>query len=326
MRRRDFIAGLGAAAWPVSARAQQGGSATVGFLFSGKREAVQLMAFHKGLSEMGFVEGRNLAVEYRFADDDYQRLPALAVDLVHRDVAAIFATGGTAPVMAAKAATTTIPIVFLAGDDPVSMGVVANFNRPESNVTGVFFMNASLVAKRFGLLHDIVPAASRFAMLVNPNGPTTFASDMANAKAVAAAIGCRIEFFAAGTNEEIGAAFARMVQWRAEALLIGTGPLFAGRSARQLATYALLHRLPACHFQREIFIEAGGLMSYGSSLPDSTRLAGIYLGRILKGEKPADLPVMQPTRFEFVLNLATAKALSLDIPPMMLALADEVIE
>jgi putative ABC transport system substrate-binding protein len=179
------------------------------------------------------------------------------------------------------------------------MGVVATFNRPESNVTGIFFMNASLIAKRFGLLHDIVPTASRFAMLVNPNNPAVFASDSASAKAAAAALGRQIEFFTAGTSEDIGAAFARMVQWRVEALLIGTGPLFAGRAARQLATSALLHRLPACHFQREVFIEAGGLMSYGSSLPDSTRLAGIYVGRVLEGGKPADLPVSRLSPIAF---------------------------
>jgi putative tryptophan/tyrosine transport system substrate-binding protein len=322
MRRREFIAGLGAAAWPAAARAQQGGGATIGLLFSGTREAFRLPALRKGLSEMGFVEGRNLAIEYRFADDDFERLPVMAADLVRRGVAAILATGGTPPVMAAKAATTTIPIVFLFGGDPVATGVVASFNRPEGNVTGVSFMNESIVTKRLGLLHDLVPSASRFAMLVHP---TFSALDTESAKAAAAVNGYQVEFFTARNNEEIGTAFARMVQWRAEALHIGTGPLFGG-AARQLAASALIYRLPASHFQREIFVEAGGLMSYGSSLSDSTRLAGIYVGRVLKGEKPADLPVMQPTKFELVINLATARAFGFEVPPMLLAIADEVIE
>jgi putative tryptophan/tyrosine transport system substrate-binding protein len=210
----------------------------------------------------------------------------------------------------------------LFGGDPVATGIVTSFNRPEGNVTGVSFMNESIVSKRLGLLHNVVPAASRFAMLVHP---TFSALDSASAKAAAAVNGYQIEFFTARNNEVIGAAFARMVQWRAEALHIGTGPLFGG-AARQLAASALFYRLPASHFQREIFIEAGGLMSYGSSLSDNTRLAGIYVGRVLKGEKPADLPVVQPTRFEFVLNLATARAFGFEVPPMLLAIADEVIE
>ena len=325
MRRRDFIAALGgaAAAWPLAAWAQQAGVLTIGLLYSGTREAAKyLPGFRKGLSEMGFADGRNLVIEFRFADDHYDRMPELAVDLVRRRVAAIFATGGDLAVSTAKEATATIPIVFLTGGDPVEAGLVASFNRPGGNVTGISFINAALTGKRVGLLHQLVPEASRFALLINPNEAYR---QIADAQSAVAAIGREIEIFAASTNDEIDVAFAKMVQWRAEALVTGATPLFAGRGARQLASLTVRHALPAIHYSRD-YIDAGGLISYGSSFNDTGRLSGIYVGRILKGEKPADLPVMQPTRFELVLNLTTAKTIGLDVPPTLLALADEVIE
>jgi len=228
--------------------------------------------------------------------------------------------------LAAKAATTTIPIIFAIGNDPVEAGVVASFNRPGGNLTGISMMLTELTGKRLGLLHELVPSASRFALLVDSNSRDV-ADQTARAKAAVTTLGRQIEVFTAGTNDEIDSAFARMVQSRAEALLIGASPLFAstGQGGRQLATLAVRHALPAIHFQRE-FIEIGGLMSYGPSIPDTVRQAGIYVGRVLKGEKATDLPVMQPTRFQLVINLTTAKAIGLEVPPTLLALADEVIQ
>jgi putative ABC transport system substrate-binding protein len=323
MRRRDFITFLGgAAAWPLAARAQQGRVATVGILFSSSREALAVAPLRKGLSEMGFVEGRNLTIEYRFADDYYDRLPALAAELVRRQLEVIYVTGGDLPISALKAATTTIPIVFLTAGDPVEAGHVASFDRPGGNVTGIAFMSAALTGKRFELLHQLVPPALRFALLLNPNDARRQISD---AQQAATALGRQIEIFTATNNEEIDAALVQMVAWRAEALLIGSSALFTGRGARHLAALTLRDRLPAMHIGRD-YVEAGGLMSYGSSLTDTAHLAGIYVGRILKGEKPADLPVMQPTRFELVLNLTTAKAIGIEVPPTLLAIADEVLE
>jgi ABC-type uncharacterized transport system substrate-binding protein len=328
MRRREFIAGLGSAtALPLAAYAQQRGAPTVGALFVGiqAESGSNVLAFRKGLSEMGFVEGRNLTIEYRWAEDQFDRLPALAADLVQRRVAVILAGGGTPAVTAAKTATSTIPIVFYTGGDPVEDGIVASFNRPGGNVTGISVMTVALTGKRFELLHNLVPSASRFALLVNPGNPHSSASLRADAEAAAAALGRQIEVFTASTNDEIDAAFASMLRWRAEALLIGTTPLFGGRGARQLAALALRHALPAMGFARD-YSEVGGLMSYGSSFDDGIRQAGIYVGRVLKGEKPADLPVAQPTKFTFVINLTTAKVIGLEVPPTLLALADEVIE
>jgi putative tryptophan/tyrosine transport system substrate-binding protein len=273
---------------------------------------------------MGVVEGRNVAIEYRYAENQYDRLPALASELVRRRVAVIFTGGGAVAVPAAKAATTTIPIVFTTGADPVQTGMVASFNRPGGNVTGISSMTTELTAKRLGLLHELLPAATRFAVLVNPGVPRTAASVTAYAQATASTIGQKIEVFTASTNGEIDAAFASMVQKRAEALLIGTNVLFNNRRG-QLATLATRHALPAIHFARE-FTEAGGLMSYGSGNADLARQGGIYVGRILKGEKPADLPIMQPTKFEFIINLQTARTLGIEVPPILLARADEVIE
>jgi putative tryptophan/tyrosine transport system substrate-binding protein len=326
MRRRDFIAGLGGATvWPLAARAQQPVPA-VGYLYAGSRSRnpISELAFRKGLREMGFVEGQNVTIEYRWAEDQFDRLPALAAELVRRRVAVIHAAGGSIAALAAKAATATIPIIFHIGEDPVEAGLVASFNRPGGNVTGISFINAALTAKRLGLLHALLPAAARFAILVNPGNPRTVALVTADAQAAAATIGRQIEVFTAGNDSEIDAAFASLAQKGADALLIGPGPLFGARRA-QLATLAARHALPTIHYERE-FVEGGGLMSYGSSFADTYRQAGIYVGRILKGEKPADLPVMQPTKFEFVINLQTARLLGITIPEALLATADEVIE
>jgi putative ABC transport system substrate-binding protein len=324
MKRRAFIAGLaGAAAWPVVARAQQ--QPVIGFLYVGTREEASLPSFRMGLRETGFVEGQNLTIEYRYAEDQYERLPALAAELVRRRVAVIYATGGFYAISAAKAATATIPIVFVTGGDPVEPGFVASLNRPSGNVTGISFMNAQLTAKRLGLLHDLVPSAARFAMLVNPNGQLSIPKETIDARAAVATIRRDIEVFTAGNNDEIKSAFANMMQWRAEALLIGNQTLFGGRGARQLAILTARYTLPAIHFQRE-FAEVGGLMSYGSNFNEIGRQAGIYVGRILTGEKPADMPVVQPTKFELVINLTTAKAIDLTIPETLLATADEVIQ
>jgi putative ABC transport system substrate-binding protein len=323
MRRRDFIAGVGgAAAWPIAAPAQQGRSATVGILFSGSQEGLAIAPFRKGLSEMGFVEGRNLTIEYRFADDHHDRLPALAAELVRRQVEVIYAVGADLAISATKAATATIPIVFLTGRDSVEAGWVPSLNRPGGNVTGVAYTNAVLTGKRLDLLHQLVPAAVRFAVLLNP---TEALRQISDAQEAAAAIGRQVEIFTATTTDEIDVALTQMVGWRAEALLIGAATLFFGRGLRQLAASTLRHGLPAVHYARD-YVVAGGLMSYGASFTDTAGLAGIYVGRILKGEKPADLPVMQPTRFELVLNLTNAKAIGLNVPPGLLAIADEVID
>jgi putative ABC transport system substrate-binding protein len=314
----------GTAAWPLAARAQQPPVPTIGYLNvdspNGRGEA----PFRKGLSEMGFVEGRNVAIEFRYAENQFDRVPALAAELVRRRVDVIFAGGGAVTVPALKATTTTIPIVFNTGADPVQTGMVASFNRPGGNVTGVSSMTTELTAKRLELLHALLPAAARFAVLVNPNVPRTAASVTADAQAAASSMGLQIELFTASTNREIDVAFESMAQKRADALLIGTNIFFSTRRV-QFATLAARHTLPAIYFGRE-FVEAGGLMSYGASNDFLYRLSGIYVGRILKGEKPADLPVMQPTKFELVINLQAAKLLGVEVSPMLRALADEVIE
>jgi len=323
--RREFIRLLGGAAtvWPLGARAQQP-AAVVGYLFAGSPEASFSSAFSKGLSEMGFVEGGNVMIEYRWAENQTDRLPALAAELVRRDVAVIFATGGTTAVAAAKASTATIPIVFSIGGDPVKAGLVDSLNRPGGNVTGVSFTNAELTAKRIGLLHELLPEARRFAALVNPDDQHTVAAVTVDAQAAAMAIGWSIEVLTANSNQEIAASFASIAQKRVDALLIGPSPLFVSRRA-QIATLAARHALPVIHFARA-FVEASGLMSYGSSIADANRLGGIYVGRILKGQKPADLPVQQSVKFELVINLQTAQTLGLEVPPSLLARADEVIE
>jgi len=325
-RRREFITllGGGAAAWPIAARGQQAAMPVIGYLSVTAPEASQpfIAALRKGLSETGYVEGRNVAIEYRWAHNEHDRLPELAADLVRRQVAVI-ATSSTPAALAAKAATTTIPIVFSGGADPVQSGLVASLNRPGGNVTGLSSMNTDLIGKRLGILHELLPVAARFAVLVDPNAANA-ESTITDAQAAAAAIGRQIEVLTASSNREIDAAFASLVQKRIEVLLVSPHTLFFNRRV-QLVTLGVRHAAPAIYPTRE-FVEAGGLMSYGSSVPDIQRQVGIYVGRILKGEKPADLPVVRPTKFELVINLQTARLLGIEVPATLLAIADEVIE
>jgi ABC-type uncharacterized transport system substrate-binding protein len=326
MKRREFIALLGAsAAWPMAARAQQPAMPVVGYLYSGTPESSErfVAAFRAGLNEVGFFEGRNVAIEFRWAQNDPGRLPELAADLVRRQVAVIATPGSTPATLAAKAATMTIPIVFYSGGDPVRLGLVASFNLPGGNLTGITSMNAELGSKRLGLLHELLPGAARFAVLVQSNSPLTEAF-VAEVRAAAAALGLHVEVLSASDNRDIDLAFTSLVQKRADALLVSSDVLFTSRRV-QLVTLAVHHRVPAIYPFRED-AEAGGLMSYGSSVIDPSRQVGIYTGRILRGEKPADLPVMRSIKFEFVINLQVAKLLDLTVPPTLLARADEVIE
>jgi putative tryptophan/tyrosine transport system substrate-binding protein len=321
MKRRAFIAGLGgAAAWPLAARAQQAIVPTVGLLVTGFREpnATFVTAFRQGLSQAGFVEPATVSIEYRYGENDIRRLPELAADLVNRRVAVIATLGGPAPVRAAQAATTTIPIVFETGGDPVQAGLVASLNRPGGNATGVAILSPDIEPKRLGLLHELLPRAMRFAVMINPsNAPAIWASRVSELQAAAAKIGVHIDVLYATNSGEIDRAFGTLAQNRAEALLVATSPLFSDHSV-QITTLAARYAVPAMY--------SGGLISYGPSYPDQVRQVGIYVGRVLKGEKAADLPVMRPTKFELVINLQTAKALGLEIPPQLLARADEVIE
>jgi putative ABC transport system substrate-binding protein len=326
-KRREFILALGgAAAWPLAARAQQAALPVIGFLHPGSPEgyANLVAVFRKGLSETGYVDGQNVTIEYRWAHNDNRQLPGLAADLVRRRVAVIVTPIGTASAVAAKAATTTIPIIFSSGTDPVQAGLVAALNRPGGNVTGIVSLSAELGAKRLGLLQELLPGAARFAVLVNPNNAVATETLIKDAQAAAATIGRKIEVVSAGTNRDIDTAFASLVQKRVDALMVGADPMFLDRRV-QLATLAARYMLPAIGAGRE-FADAGILMSYGASNTDRYRQVGIYTGRILKGEKPADLPVVQSTKFEFAINLQTARLLGLEVPPTLLARADEVIE
>jgi len=328
MRRRDFIklvAGS-AAAWPLAVEAQQPAMPVVGFLniTSPEANAGRLRAFREGLKATGYVEGENVAIEYRWADNQFDRLPALAADLVRRKVAVIAATTASAPALAARGATTTIPIVFLVGEDPVRHGLVASLARPDGNLTGINFFNAELVAKRLGLLRELVPAGTRMAVLVNPADVATAEATVRDVNATARAMGLQIQVLNASTSREIDAAFATFVRERPDALFVGGDAFFNSRRV-QLANLASRHAIPAAYPGRD-FPDVGGLISYGSDLTDGFRQVGVYTGRVLKGEKPATMPVMQATKFELVINAQTARMLDLTVPPSLLARADEVIE
>ena len=327
MRRREFISLLGgAASWPVAARAQQTTMPVVGYLYAGSAgpNANLAEAFRKGLRETGYIEGQNVTIEYRWADNVLDRLPELAADLVRLRVTVIATPGSAAAALAAKAATAKIPIIFGIGTDAVQAGLVASLNRPGGNITGVSYMQAELAAKQIGLLHELLPEATRFAVLVNPTNPLVTGPIVTDLEAATSAIVGQIEVYPASTIRDIDTAFGRLIQKRADALLVSPGPLFGNRRV-QLATLAARHALPTMYYDRE-FAEVGGLMSYGTSLSDQYRQTGIYTGRALKGERPADLPVLRATNFEFVINLQTARTLGLEVPPTLLARADEVIE
>ena len=325
--RREFITLLGgaAAAWPIAARAQQPGVPVVGFMHpaapAGEEDGV--LAFRKGLNDIGYVEGRNVAIEYRWADNEIDRLPELAADLVRRRVAAIATPGSSAAALAAKAAATTIPIIFSSGSDPVARGLVASINRPGGNVTGYVQMSGELMPKLLGIIHELLPKAKRIALLVSPSTLNLDLS-LAELRAAASALELEIDVQYASTVADIDTAYASLVQSRAEALLVSPGAPFVNRRT-QLALLAAYHHLPAIYSTRR-YLESGGLMSYGNNSLIQFREAGRYTGRVLKGEKPADLPVMQAATFEFVINLQAAKALGLTVPASLLAIADEVIE
>jgi putative tryptophan/tyrosine transport system substrate-binding protein len=326
LKRRDFIMLLGgAAAWPLAARAQQAAVPVVGHLQSGSLEPTMPAAFRKGLSETGYDEGRNVAIEYRWAEGQLDRLPAMAADLVRRRVAVIAAPGSTPAALAAKAATTTIPIVFSGAVDPVQTGLVASLNRPGGNVTGFSEIGAELGPKRLGIMHELMPGAIRFAMLVASNSQVDNPTVIANLQVAASAMGLQIEVFRASrTIGDIDIAIGNIVQKRVDAILVFANPLFYNLRT-QVAALMARHAIPAVYWDRQE-VEAGGLMSYGPSVLDLVRQVGVYTGRILMGEKPSDLPVQQPTKFELVINLKTAKALGLAVPLTLQYAADEVIE
>ena len=326
MRRREFITLLGgAAAWPLTASAQPV-LPIIGFVHGGAAHAFpgRIAAFRAGLSEAGYVEGQNVLIEYHWLEGHFERLPAVLADLIRRRVAVIATPGSTPASIAAKSATSTIPIVFGVSEDPVALGIVASLARPGGNATGINFFVSEIDTKRFGLMHELLPKATRFAVLVNPADATASAATSKALMEAARTLGLDVVFFNASTPDEIDAAFAVFAHERSDALFIAPEGFFASRAV-QFATLAARDRMPASFATREM-VEAGLLMSYGVNFADTFRQVGNYVGRILKGEKPGDLPVVQPTKFEFVIHLNTAKALGLDVPPTLLATADEVIE
>jgi putative ABC transport system substrate-binding protein len=327
MRRREFIVTVGgvAAAWPIAARAQQPGLPVVGFLNQGaaKSDANFAVEFRNGLKQVGYVEGQNVLIEYRWAEGRYNQLPELTAELVHRNVSVIAAAYAEATHVA-MAATSIIPIVFLTGTDPIQSGLVRSFNKPGGNVTGISIFNVLIGAKRLGLLHDLLPAVSTFGVLVNPTNPLVSEPFLKSMQSAASALGLQIVVLPASNDHEIDNSFVKMVEQRIAALLVATDSFFTSRRS-YLVTLSARHAIPAIYDRRET-VAAGGLMGYGTDFADGFVQQGIYVGRILKGEKPADLPVLQATKFEFVINLGTAKALGLTIPPGLLAIADEVIE
>jgi ABC-type uncharacterized transport system substrate-binding protein len=327
MRRREFITLLGgaAAAWPLAARAQQPAMPVIGLLDPRSPDAMadRLRAFRLGLKDVGYVEGENVTIIYRFAEDQNDRLPELAAELVRRRVTVI-AASATSAAIAAKPATTTIPIAFIAIEDPVRLGLVASLARPGGNLTGINFLSGELVAKRLNLLHELLPRAARVAVLVNPADATNTASTLRDVEAAARAIGLQVQALNASTSREINAAFEDFGRDRPDALFVGSNTFLTGRRI-QMVQLAAFHRLPAVYAARD-FVEVGELMSYGTNIMDVFRQLGIYAGRILKGAKPADLPVVQSSKFDLVINAETARMLGLEVPPMLLARADEVIE
>jgi putative ABC transport system substrate-binding protein len=325
VERRRFLATLGgaAAAWPLAARAQQSAMPVVGFL-GGVSPADTTRAFRQGLRETGYIEGENVAIEYRWAENQLDRLPALAADLVSKRVAVIVATGGTAPAVVAKAASATIPIVFTVPEDPVQLGLVASLSRPGGNLTGVNLFVGELMPKRLELLRELVPAMSRIAVLVNPAYPARAELQVREVESAGRAMGLQIQIFSAGSGREINTVFASLARERPDALFVNPDPFFVARRV-QLATLAARHSIPTSFSVRDP-VDVGGLMSYGTNILDAYRQAGVYTGRVLKGAKPADLPIVQPSKFELVINAQTALMLGLTVPASLLTVADEVIE